>query len=277
MIRRHAAPTPSRAGVAQLVADVTRPTATVRERTAALAALVAQLAGNARSAGVRAVVAGRWLSDLVTDVAPSISFRSAEDLRRQYPNLGDDAIADRLITTAARLSAAVGAAAGAMAAAEFVAPPALALAPVQLGAETLAVVAIELRLVAELHEIAGFGVPGSMRESAPAYLQAWVGRRAVTVGSTGGLSGLLGDAARRELRVRLLRRVGRSTATMAPFLAGAAAGAEINRRSTRDLGQRLRSELRKKGGLSADVTIDASAPLMRKAAELPPAAPGDGN
>ncbi len=263
--------------MAQLVADVTRPGASVRERTVALAGLVSQLGGSARSSGVRAVVAGRWLSDLVTDVAPNISVRSAAEMHAQYPGLSDDAIAERLITSASRLSAAVGAAAGALAATEFIAPPALLLAPVQLGAETLAVVAIELRLVAELHEIAGFAVPGGLRESAPAYLQSWVGRRAVNLGASGGLSGLLGDATKRELRTRLLRRAGRSAASMAPFLAGAAAGAEVNRRSTRDLGQRLRSELRKKGGLSADFTVDVPASVRRSAAVLPPAEPDGGS
>ena len=259
---------PSAARLAQLVADVIRPTAGYRERAAALAALVGQLAGSARQSGLRAVVAGRWVSDLVTDVAPGITVRNAAQLRRQYPGLRDDAIADRLITSASRQSAAVGAAAGAMAAVEFATPPAWSLAPVQLAAETLAVVAIELRLVAELHDIAGFAVPGGLRESAPVYLQAWVRRRAVNGASGASVGGILGDAAQRELRVRVLRRLGRSTTTLAPFLAGAAAGAEVNRRSTRDLGERIRRELRGMGGLAPDIVIDPSSDDIGKGRHL---------
>jgi hypothetical protein len=78
----------------------------------------------------------------------------------------------------------------------------------------------------------------------PAYLNSWVRRRAVTSVEGSGLGALLGGAAKRELRVRMLRRMGRSTTTLAPFLAGAAAGAEVNRRSTKDLGEKLRAEMR---------------------------------
>lgn len=245
-------------GIARSVGDVVRWGSGRHERVAALTRLMGQLGASAKAAGLRAVVAGQWLSDVVTDVAPNIVVRDAAQLRRQYPAQSDDAIAQRIVLTATRLSAAIGAAAGAMSAAEFMAPPTLSLAPVQLAAETVAVVAVELRMVAELHEIFGHAVAGEMRESAPAYLHAWVARRAVSAGSGAGLGGLLGDSAKRELRVRLLRRMGRSTTSLAPFLAGAAAGAEVNRRSTKDLGERLRAELRGMNRVHADIVVDRS-------------------
>ena len=52
---------------------------------------------------------------------------------------------------AARTTAAIGAAAGALSAVELAAPPTLLAAPVQVAAGTLAVVAVELKLLAELH------------------------------------------------------------------------------------------------------------------------------
>lgn len=242
--------------LADLVGEAVRPDAGgIRARAAALAALVPVLAVSARSAGLRAVAAGRWLSDVVTEIAPHITFRHRGELRRHYPDLSDREIADRLVTSASRLTAAIGAGAGALASAEFAAPPALLAAPVQLAAETVAVVAVELRLVAELHEITGFGVAGTMRDVAPSYLNAWIRRRAVDPAVGVGLAGVLGGAARRELRVRLLRRMGRSTTTLAPFLAGAAAGAEVNRRSTKDLGERLLDELRGMKRMDADITV----------------------
>ena len=151
-----------------------------------------------------------------------------------------------LIRGAARATAGIGAAGGALAAAEFAAPPTLLGAPVQLVTETLAVVTIELKLVAELHAIYGVNVPGSARERGTAYALAWARRR--------GVEGLgmssLGQAARRELQHRMLRRLGRTTVTMAPMMAGAAAGAALNLRETNKLGDRLTKDLRKRSLLS---------------------------
>ena len=242
--------------LADLVAEAVRPgSGGLRARARALAALVPVLATSARSAGLRAVAAGRWIGDIVTEVAPHVSFRRRGELRDQYVGLTDDEIAQHLVLAACRLTAGIGAAAGALASAEFVAPPALLAAPVQLAAETVAVVAVELRLVAELHEITGFAVAGSLRDTAPVYLNSWVRRRAVDPAAEVAMAGILGSAAKRELRVRLMRRLGRSTTSMAPFMAGAAAGAEINRRSTKDLGERLIAELRGMSRPQADITV----------------------
>ncbi|HJQ00293.1 MAG TPA: hypothetical protein VJ851_01715 [Jatrophihabitans sp.] len=215
------------------------------DREKALAALLPVLIRSARQAGVRAVAAGRWLADLVQDVAPRLPIRDAQALRKQYPGLTDIEIAERLIRTATKTTAALGAAAGGLAAVEFFSPPALLAAPVQLAAEILTVTAVELKMVAELHEILGYPARGSVTDRAGLYLMSWVHRRAVAeqVGSI-GIGSVLGVAAKRELRSQLLRRIGRSTTSLAPFLAGAAAGAEVNRRATKQLGQTLLAELR---------------------------------
>ena len=54
---------------------------------------------------------------------------------------------------------------------------------------------------------------------------------------------MLGGAARREIRQRLMRRAGRNVTTFAPFLTGAVAGAELNRRETRRLGEEMLADL----------------------------------
>ena len=125
-------------------------------------------------------------------------------------------------------------------AAELAAPPALLATPVQLAAETLAVVAVELRLLGELHEVYGQPMAGPPSARATELLTTWVRRRAL---EGGGGSLLLGAAARRELRKRVLKRLGSSVATLAPFLAGAVAGAEVNRRETRKLGEAVAKDL----------------------------------
>lgn len=216
-----------------------------RGRVAAFASLVAALGRSARAAGVSAVAAGRWLTDTVVEIAPSVAVRDQAALRRQYPNKSDSAIAEHLVATAVKTSAAIGAAAGGLSAVEFVAPPALLAAPVQIAAETICVVAIELKMVAELHEIAGIPADGTARDRAGAYLVAWMRRRVVDPAAAGqGIAAVLGVATRRELRGVLLRRVGRSATSLAPFLAGAVAGAEFNRRATRSMGTLLLAELR---------------------------------
>lgn len=231
--------------LAELVESVGGLADDTRSRAAALARLVAALGRSARSAGLGAVTAGRWLTDTVIEIAPSLAVRNREALRRQYPNQSDSAIAEHLVATAVKASAAIGAAAGGLSAVEFVTPPALLAVPVQLAAETLCVVAIELKMVAELHEIAGVPATGTPRDQAGAYLVAWMRRRVVDPAAAGqGLAAVLGVATQRELRGVLLRRVGRSATSIAPFLAGAVAGAEFNRRATRSMGERLLAELR---------------------------------
>lgn len=214
------------------------------ERARALAALMKIMVKRARAAGVGAVTAGRWLAEEIAEIAPRIPVRDADTLHRHYAGLTDVEIADQLIRTAKRTTAALGAAAGGLASIEFTAPPALLLAPVQLSAEIFAVAAVELKLVAELHEVLGSPATGSPAERGTAYMMSWVRRRAVNPQVVGtGVSAALGTAAKKELRSHVLRRIGRSTTKLAPFMAGAVAGAEINRRATADLGEKLKAEL----------------------------------
>jgi hypothetical protein len=216
------------------------------DRKNQLAALTRGLAGAAKGAagsGLRG--AGPLLADVLADAAPRLRIRDAATLRFHHPGLSDDQVADLLVRNAARTTAAFGAAVGALAAVEFAAPPMLLASPVQLAAETLAVAAVEVKLLAELHELFGRPAVGSGAQRASAYLMSWVRQRALDpkVGAA-GLSAVIGAAAKRELRTTLVRRTGRSLTHLAPFLAGAVAGAVVNRRVTRSLGTKMTAELR---------------------------------
>ena len=129
---------------------------------------------------------------------------------------------------------------------EMAAPPLLLSAPIQVAAETLAVVAVEIKLIAELHEVYNRSPVGTPATRGAAYLGAWVRRRALDPFGTGGgrWSGVISGAARRELRQRLLRRAGRNVTTIMPFLAGAVAGAALNQRETKKLGERIIADLK---------------------------------
>jgi hypothetical protein len=202
------------------------------------AALVGRLA-------VLLAVSGRRLVDTVVEVAPHIPIRDRETLRRHHGSLTDDQIAAQLIATAARVTAAVGAAGGVLSTVEMAVPPAYLSAPVQIAAETLAVVAVEVKLIAELHELYGRGVPGTATTRGTAYLTAWARRRGLDpFADRPGLGGVIGGAARAQLRQRLLRRAGRNATSVIPFLAGAVAGAALNRRETLRLGERVLGDVR---------------------------------
>jgi hypothetical protein len=215
------------------------------ERTRLLARLTRLLSGGLRAAGARASLSGRWLAELVTDVVPHLPVRDLETLQQHHGGLTGDALAESLVRSAVRATAGVGAAGGALASVQHAAPPSLLLAPVQLTAETLAVVAVEIKLVAELHVVHGRTPIGTPAEVAGAYVGAWVERRGVE-GSAGAplLGAVLGAAARHQLRRRLTARLARNAVTLAPLLTGALAGAELNRRETRLLGDRVVAELR---------------------------------
>ncbi|HEX6756545.1 MAG TPA: hypothetical protein VF109_11460 [Mycobacteriales bacterium] len=219
------------------------------DRTAQIRALAGGVARAARGAGrsagggVRGL--GRVLADAVADAAPRIPVRDADTLRAHHPGRTDDEIAETLVRTAARATGAFGAAVGGLAAVEFTAPLMLLAAPVQLAAEALAVAAVEVKLVAELHELYGEAAVGTGSERGVSYLLSWMHQRAVDpLATSNGLATVLGYAAKRELQTVLTRRLTRSVSKLAPFLAGAVAGAEINRRATRRLGDKLLAELR---------------------------------
>ena len=216
------------------------------ERGRLLVALSRALGAAARTAGARAALSGRVLVDLlVDDIAPRMPVRDLLTLRSHHRGLSGDDLAEALIKNACRVTAGIGAAAGAAAAADVVAPATLLAAPVGLVAETLAIVAVEVKLVAELHVVYGRAPQGTPSEVTVAYLTAWTHNRALDASSGGpSLATVLSTAAKQQLRQRLIRRLGRNLSTLAPFLAGAVAGAELNRRETRTLGDALLRDLR---------------------------------
>jgi len=235
--------------VGALVARLTdpEPGRTRRDRGRDLGALTRALAASARTAGRASVLGGGWLVDLLVDTVPRIPVRDITTLREQHPGLGADDLAQNLISGAAKATAAVGAAGGALAAVQFTAPPTLLTTPVQLAAETLVVAAIEVKLIAELHEVYGAAVTGSGRHRAQTYLVAWTERRGIDPLAPGVLRMSLGSAAKRSLRKRLVRRAGRNLSTLGPMMSGAVAGSVVNHRETRRLGEQVRDDLRRVG------------------------------
>jgi hypothetical protein len=208
------------------------------------------LARSAREAGARAVASGQWLANTLLDVAPRIPIRDLPTLHASHGGLSGAALAGELIRRASRSSAAIGGVSGAVMSAEAFAPPAWIAMPFELVVETVAVAVIELKLVGELHEVYGHSVTGTGTERTVALVKAWAERRGVTamaLRTPGGVADALGKGTRNELvrlvRRRLVARLGRNLSSLAPLLAGAVAGAEVNRRATRSLGEAVVRDL----------------------------------
>ncbi|MDP9866609.1 MULTISPECIES: hypothetical protein [Streptosporangium] len=214
------------------------------ERRRLLGRLTATLADGAKKARSSGVGRGRWLADVFMAVAPRIPIRDLATLSEHHHGLTSEALADDLARTASKATMTVGAIGGALAAAEFAAPPLLLSAPAQLVAETLVVAAIEVKLIAELHEVYGVPVLGTGSQRAVAFVTAWSKQRGVDPMSPGSVTVALGAATKTALRNRLMRTLGRHLTTLGPFLTGAVAGGALNRAATRKLADVVRADLR---------------------------------
>jgi hypothetical protein len=210
-------------------------------------------ATSGRRAGVAALASGRWLTDTVLEAAPHLPVRDLDTLRRHHKGLDGEELADALTRNAALATAAVGAGGGALAAVSWSTPVSLATVPLQLAVETLAVAAIEIKLVAELHEVYALPVRGTGTQRGLAYAAAWANRSGVNPLDPKAAASVVTRATRVRVQRRLISRTGRSVGTATPFLLGAAYGAWLNRRTTSDLADRMRLDLRRKRPLSGGV------------------------
>lgn len=237
-----------------------------RSAAGVLADVVSAVAGAARARGGRAAGpdtgderpgpaegairrGGRWapgglLTDLLDAAAPGLPIRDREKLQLAHPGATEAEIAEELTARAARLTGAIGAATGGLAAAQWFAPPSLVAVPLELGAQTVLVAAVEVVLVGELHELYRRPAPGDARTRAVAYLSSWSTQRAVGSDGSGGLLSRLGSAGAQALRRRVTRRLAGSATSLAPLLVGATLAARSNRKATASLAERVLADLR---------------------------------
>jgi hypothetical protein len=193
-----------------------------------------------RKSGSRARAGLAYLADRIIDNAPRIPVRDLQTLRRQFPGLGPEQLADKLVAGAANASSTVGAGIGA--AAMLPVPPAM---PTELAAEITGVAAIELKLIAELHEVYGLRPPGGLKDRSTVYLNSWSGERGIDVTKPSTINSALSGPMKQQLRQQIMKRMVRNLPNLMPFMVGAAVGAVMNRRDTRKLAARIRADLRK--------------------------------
>ncbi|MFI6287558.1 hypothetical protein ACIBCM_22900 [Streptomyces sp. NPDC051018] len=193
-----------------------------------------------RRSGESARAAIGYLADRIIEIAPRVKVRDLATLRRQFPGLGPEQLADKLVAGAANATATVGAGIGA--AAMLPVPPAM---PTELATEITGVATIELKLIAELYEVYGQRPPGSLKERSSVYLATWSEERSIDVTRPSTYkNAALSGGIKRELRQQIMKRMIRNLPNLLPFMVGAAVGAVINRRDTRQLAERIRKDLR---------------------------------
>ncbi|MEU9578087.1 hypothetical protein [Streptomyces chilikensis] len=192
-----------------------------------------------RRAAGRLQAAVGLVADRMIAIAPRVPVRDLDTLRQHFPGLGPEEIADRLVAGAAKASATVGAGVGAVN--MLPVPPAMAAS---LAAEITGVAAVELKLVAELHEVYGQRPPGDLRARSTAYLTAWTSEHGVKAGNPSSLPKVVDSGLKQALRRQIKRRLVRNVPNLLPLMLGAAVGAVINRRDTRRFAEHIREDLR---------------------------------
>ncbi|WP_030753572.1 hypothetical protein [Streptomyces griseus] len=180
-----------------------------------------------------------YLADRLIDLAPRVPVRDLATLRKQFPGLGPEELADKLVFGAANASSTVGAGIGA--AAMLPVPPAM---PAELAAEITGVAAVEIKLIAELHEVYGLRPPGTLPQRSAAYLASWAEERGIDPTKPTTVNAALGGQLKRELRQQIMKRMVRNLPNLTPFMVGAAVGAVMNRRDTKKLAGHIRKDLR---------------------------------
>lgn len=197
-----------------------------------------------RSAGSATRSGSRIVGDLARDLAPRIPVRDLETLRAHHHGLEGEALADALVEAAATTAGALGAAGGAAAARTALRRNPLVLAT-QMLAEPLAVAAVEIKLLAELHEVYDVQVAGSGAARARHFAAAWASARGVNPLDPGSASAGLGSGIKGQLGGRIATRLSSRFVKTGPLLAGAAAGGLVNGKGTRDFAAAARAELRR--------------------------------
>ncbi|MEU8891867.1 hypothetical protein [Streptomyces sp. NPDC048442] len=224
---------------ARRLAALRRGVPALKQGVPALKKGVPALRQGVRKGGEGAKAALVHLTDRVIENAPRVPVRDLATLRRQFPGLGPEQLADKLVAGASNGTSTVGAGVGA--AAMLPVPPAM---PAELAAEITGVAAIELKLIAELHEVYGQRPPGNLKQRTIAYLGSWAEERGVDITKPTTLNVALGGQMKRELRQQIMKRMVRNLPNLMPFMVGAAVGAVMNRRDTRKLAERIRGDLR---------------------------------
>jgi uncharacterized protein (DUF697 family) len=179
------------------------------------------------------------------EFVPRLPMRDASTLVRHHHGRTGEELADVLVRNASSASAMAGVVGGSLIIATKKSPQAAVVTiPIRLAAEALVIAAIEIKLVAEIHEAYGQPLGRTSGERAQGALREWAALRGID-GSEGiGMVGVLGKVMKRPAQRRAAGGMaGRLLGQKAAFLGAGIAGGAENRKETVALAAELRDRL----------------------------------
>ena len=181
----------------------------------------------------------------MVEVAPRLPVRDTATLSAHHDGAAGDELARSIVRSAGRVSGGVAGATGGVITAQEVSVAGLLLVPFELAALTAFVVLTEVKLVTELHHVAGRELPGGPRRRTEAAIVSWMAHRAAPPSELAATvrGDLLGRAGRQQLGHELRSRFTRNLSALAPLLTGAAAAAYLNRKATLAVGKDVARDL----------------------------------
>ena len=188
--------------------------------------------------GVQAAISWERLRETVSTLAPRLPVRDRATLERHLDLRDRDRLTEALVRNAANATAVAGSVGGFFVLTGRRTPAGLMLAiPLRVAAETLVVAAIEVKLIAELHEVHGQSLGDTPTAAATAALKLWSSYRGLEIGDTAGLVATIAEIARRPMARRATVAVtGRALGRRGMRLGAGVLGAVENRRATLALG-----------------------------------------
>jgi hypothetical protein len=185
------------------------------------------------------------------DLAPRLPVRDAEALARHHQGRSGDELADALIRNASAATAMAGVVGGSLVFATKRTQAVVLTIPLRIAAEALVVAAIEVKLIAELHETYGQPLGRTSAERAQGALRRWASYRGLDGADQGGLIGVFAKVLRRPAQRRAAGGVaGRVLGRRAAILSAGFTGGSENRKETVLLAEQVQADLRR-GNLRA--------------------------
>lgn len=179
--------------------------------------------------------------------------RDLPALSAHHDGLSGAALAKAVTKSSGRVSAGIAAATGTLIAAQQLSVATVVLVPFELAAATALVTATELKLIAELHAVAGRSLGDGRLDASRAALLVWASGHALgeprnpearpRLEDGVGDVVVLGRAARRSLVEALRKRFARNLTALAPLMTGAAAAGVLNRQATVGIGHSVARDL----------------------------------
>jgi hypothetical protein len=198
--------------------------------------------------GIQSAISSERLRETVNTFAPRLPVRDRATLEKHLDLRDRDRLTEALIRNAANATAVAGSVGGFFVLTGRRTPAGFMVAiPLRVATETLVVAAIEVKLIAELHEVHEQSLGTTPTAAATAALKLWSSYRGLEIGDTVGLVATVAEIARRPMARRATVAVtGRALGRRGMRLGAGVLGAVENRRATMALGEEVCSTLNRK-------------------------------